>query len=489
MSALRFRLPPDLPDNVHRWLTFAYLQRGSECLPVATSVAVEEEQLVLHPCETVASVAACIPWMVGSELWMLATTTLMPRLRPYDLVRELARGQLHQVRELATAWEEAGLISPRELTAHLRQALRQFLYSAQAGQEAHGRSARQALQFAMVAGQALTLETARSLAQARQERSPVPFYVGHVLDRVTHVGDLTPLYPTFQGIRLTCPFDPQACEQESYWWHLHLTLDCLRRQGWQVCLGPFFDFASTHFYELWQSLNNKEQFLQRGILFLSRMCAHAEFVHDWHIASAVNLFPTELGLEEGIRFLGRLLRPIKRLLRGKNVSVGLAHPFGELAARSQEHPIPVLLADWLSRADLGLTALDLELIFECEPRGSFLRPPWSISHLFDVFSDIQLPLHLSLGLPATHESDALADPPDQEVFVPANEDWQAAWASALLDLALAHPNVQRVTWLDASDAIPHLVPHGGLLDKNGRPRPVLQAFRQRCPHFLRQKTD
>jgi hypothetical protein len=41
---------------------------------------------------------------------------------------------------------------------------------------------------------------------------------------------------------------------------------------------------------------------------------------------------------------------------------------------------------------------------------------------------------------------------------------------------LCWPKVRAVTWDHWSDAGPHLVPNGGLLDASGRPRPLLAGL-------------
>jgi len=478
MEPLRFRLPADLPESARRWLAHAYLVRGAESCPIGSSVTISADEFILQPLEEGGPVAACVPWPVDGEIWMLSTTTLLPGKHVYDLLRELARGQLHRVRDLARDWSEAGLELPAELHARLRQAVRDLLMATETQASARAGLANQVLHTALVTGQALTLEIARYLAQLRQQRSPVPFYFGWSAGGLP-LDSLAPLREAFQGIRLALPFDPALIHKEAFWKELEGTLRWVHQQGWRISLGPIFDFASERFLQRCRMENGEETFLEAAGLFLSRAVSCAEQVEDWHITAATNFFPSHLSLEDGLAFLGRLLRPVKRFLAGKQVSVGLAQPYGEQAARSPERPVPLLLADWVSRADWGVNALELELIFGCEPRGGFLRPPWSVSQLLDWFADIRLPLQISLGLPASAQTDPLADPPDQEVLVAASSDWQAAWASALLDLALAHPSVQRITWLDASDSAPHVVPHGGLLDGQGQPRPVLRAFRQR----------
>lgn len=481
MSLLRFRLPSDLPSALRRWLPYAYLVRSSECCPVGSSVEVTSEELVFHLSDLDGPVAACIPWLVGEEVWMLSTTTLLPNQRQYDLVRELARGQLHRVRSAVADWTEAGLSLPQELHTRLREGAQALLASAKPGASTTSELAGQALYTALATGQALTLETARYLAQARQRRLPVQFYLGWCAG-IPPPDDLVPLLQrVFHGLRIAVPFDPQVVHDDAFWKRLSTTLSWAEQHGWQLSLGPIFDFASERFLQHCRAFQDTTQLLDSAELFLRRAVASAAAVNDWLIAAAINFFPVADSVEAGLAFLGRLLQPVKPLLADKRVSVSFAQPYGEATARSRDQPVALLLADWLARMDWGVTALEVELVFGCEPRGGLLRPPWSISQLLDWFAELQLPLHISLGIPAAAAPDPLADPPDQDILVPASEAWQAAWTAALLDIALAHPGVHWLTWLDATDAAPHIVPHGGILDANGRPRQVLEVFRQRRP--------
>jgi hypothetical protein len=168
--------------------------------------------------------------------------------------------------------------------------------------------------------------------------------------------------------------------------------------------------------------------------FDSGSASLGEAVQDWYIVASANFLPSARSLEDGLAVLEQLLRPVRRLLAGKRVRLGLAQPWGERAARFPEQPIPLLLADWIARADTGITTIDLEVIFGCEPRGTWLRPPLSIQLLLERFAEVPLELEISLGLPAATQTDPLADPPDQNIFEPASESWQAAWAGTLLDL-------------------------------------------------------
>ena len=57
---------------------------------------------------------------------------------------------------------------------------------------------------------------------------------------------------------------------------------------------------------------------------------------------------------------------------------------------------------------------------------------------------------------------------------------QATWGAQWIALAVAKPFVRTVTWLQASDALPHIYPHGGLFRADQTPKPLvpwLQSLR------------
>ena len=58
---------------------------------------------------------------------------------------------------------------------------------------------------------------------------------------------------------------------------------------------------------------------------------------------------------------------------------------------------------------------------------------------------------------------------------------QSTWGARWLALGLAKPFVRSVTWMQASDSLPHLYPHAGLFRADGTPKPLfpwLQSLRR-----------
>jgi hypothetical protein len=99
-----------------------------------------------------------------------------------------------------------------------------------------------------------------------------------------------------------------------------------------------------------------------------------------------------------------------------------------------------------------------------------------------VFGMLGLDLEVVLSLPSSAEADPLAAEHQLTLWKPGwgtgpSPSRQADWGAALAALALCWPRVKAVTWDNWSDAEPHLVPFGGLLDSVGRPKPLLGRLR------------
>jgi hypothetical protein len=146
---------------------------------------------------------------------------------------------------------------------------------------------------------------------------------------------------------------------------------------------------------------------------------------------------------------------------------------------------PLHLADYLVRADLGLAGVVLEIAPGYSAPGSHLRDLFDFSRLLDLYALLNLPLHIWFAVPSSSRTDPQADPSvrietDQWPVAP-DETTQAAWAAKWIALAVAKPFVRSVTWLQPSDAIPHLYPHAGLFRPDHSPKPLfswMKSFRR-----------
>ena len=116
--------------------------------------------------------------------------------------------------------------------------------------------------------------------------------------------------------------------------------------------------------------------------------------------------------------------------------------------------------------------------------GSHLRDLFEFSKLLDLYSLLNVPLHIGMVLPSADGPDPDAEPNVQvessQWPAALDESVQAAWGARWIALAVAKPFVRTVNWLQASDAQPHLYPHGGLVRPDQTAKPLvswLQALR------------
>jgi hypothetical protein len=156
--------------------------------------------------------------------------------------------------------------------------------------------------------------------------------------------------------------------------------------------------------------------------------------------------------------------------------VSFDQPWAEYMSRRHSDFPPLHFADVLTRADLGLGGLMLEVNLGYHPGGTLPRHPLEFNRQLDTWSMLGLPLWLSISAPSDSREDPMAD---RKTSI-CRGNWsiaaQQAWVSQFVPLMLAKPNVEGVIWNQYRDAVPHEFPHGGLIDANGQVKPALRAM-------------
>jgi len=159
-------------------------------------------------------------------------------------------------------------------------------------------------------------------------------------------------------------------------------------------------------------------------------------------------------------------------------------PWGEYVAQL-EMDLPLHLADTLIRANLGLAGIGLEINFGYHPRGTQPRDLLEMSRQLDRWSTLGLPLLVSLVVPSGGGKDPLARLKHQPVPAGWTPELQEQWVRQYMPLILSKPAVQAVVWNQLRDDEPHDLTFGGLIDRQGRPKPALsQLAAIRKQHLL-----
>jgi hypothetical protein len=495
MGILRFQLPDRLSAEESRDLTLASIAGGYDNAPAVTHAAVEAGQLVLSRDSTESGYVQ-VPWDVpGVGHVVAASATLAERHDPYDLLLELARGKVNQLRSQAADWAFSGIEPSPALHDELRAVSRRFATAATEPDAAAAReAARLTLAAAGAAASQLVAEYTGHLMQARHARLPkLETALGVRLNGSVPPAASPAVTAALNSAVLPLTWRTVEPTESNYRWEMADTaLAWAERNGLRVTAGPLIDFSPRGLPDwLW---------LWEGDLqsLASFMCDYVETavgryrgrIRRWQLSAAANLGAVlKLAEDDFLWLSARLAEAAWQVDSGLELTIGLAQPWGDELARREFNYSPFIFADTLIRAGLKLAAIDLEWFAGYRPRGSYCRDVLDASRLLDLTAHLGVPVQVTLAYPAAAGSDALADP---ALGVGAGHwaggysiESQADWAESFARLALSKAYVRAVNWAHLTDGEDHVLPHAGLLDPAGRPRPALERLRHLREAHLR----
>jgi GH35 family endo-1,4-beta-xylanase len=485
MGSLTFQLPAGLAKDAARELERACLAGGPDNMPSPTELRHNGDQLVMSR-TTDESGYLVAPWAIdGVGILASTSATLMERQVPYDLLIELARGKLNQLRSKVSEWKVGGLLIPPLLEARIQEASRTFGRAVtRAPSEEATRLGQAALTLSYEAANQLVQVYTEQVFSIRHQRQPR-------LDttlacRFERLDTLTPDFAaTFNSVCLPLSWHTVETAEATYSWEqwdalLAWALD----QGLGVTAGPLIDFSSARlpaWLWLWErDLPSLATFMCKFVEGAVRR--YRDRIRRWQLTAASNAARVlSLSEEELLGLTYRLGEAARQIDPTLELVIGVAQPWGEYMTEENRTQSPFVFADTLIRSGLSVSALDIEVIMGLTPRGSYCRDLLETSHILDLYALLGVPLCVTLGYPSHHQPDDAADP---EIRV-AGGRWrdgltpevQADWAEWFPALAVCKPYVQSVQWCHWSDAGPHQFPHCGLLDKQGRPKPALAQLR------------
>jgi hypothetical protein len=487
MGVLKFRLvPPDLaikrPDLRKAYVT------GPDRTPGRSSVELRPGLLAIHR-EATESGRVHIPWPVeGHGEPVVGTATLVEQPGIYDLAVELARGKLNDVMNQTADWSQMGLLVQPEINAAITSARKALAHAVtnRDRPEENRDSAANSLRDSSVAARLLVLSYTRQLLARRLDHArPLPTFLACGLDGVTKSPSWSaPLPKIFQAGRARMSWSQIAPDEgKKRWEDSDAQVAWARKHGMSVAAGPLVELrpgAIPDWLWLWERDYDEIQ-TQATDHVRQVLTRYGSKVSTWHLIHRVAGHEI-LGLseEEQIRLTAQILQTAKRLVPEAALVVDFDRPWAEWMATSRFQLGPLHLADSLTRADLGLGAIGLEIAPSYSSIGSHARDLLDFSRLLDLFALVNLPLHVSFAAPSSAAVDPLAmadvkTEPNQWPL-PPTEKSQRDWASAWCALAAAKPFVRSVTWLQSIDSVPHVFPHAGLIRADGTRKPLLDWF-------------
>jgi hypothetical protein len=481
MGVLKFRLTsPELASRFPE-LRKAYVT-GLDRTPSRLGVELRNDLMTCHR-DSNESGRLFVPWPVeGSGTPIVGTATLAERPEPYNLAVELARGKLNEVRNQLAEWRQMGLRTPAELDRTISEAHRAFVRAAVSGDDPEGSFAAAQASLAAIweAGDLLMETYTDQVLKTRLNAAKLPTALGCALDGDPKSAPWATTYRAcFNAARVGSPWKVLAPTEGQYRWDdFDAQLDWARRHKLQIKAGPLLEFRPAALPDwIWLWEGDFDTILGLVVdLVRQAVQRYRGKVPVWNLvhrpASSDFLGLSE---EEQIRIAARAVQVARQVDPGAQYIIGFERPWAEWMGSSPFQLGPLHLADYLVRADLGLAGIALEIAPGYSAPGSHIRDLFDFSKLLDLYSLLNLPLHIGLVLPSSSEPDPRADPSVRVEASqwpgPVTEMTQANWGAKWISLAVAKPFVRSVTWLQASDAAPHLFPHGGLFRADPKQSP------------------
>jgi hypothetical protein len=491
---MKFRLPPNEANRQEPDYRKAYIT-GLDRTPGRLAVELRNG-IMSCTRESTESGRLFVPWPIeGFGMPLVGTATLAERAAPYMLAVELARGKLNDIRNQLSDWLQLGLRSTPQLEKKLGEAQKAFVIAATTSDLTIEcvRAAQASLNAATEAGDMLIDAYTSQILQSRlSSTSRLPTHLGCVIEETPQRGSVALDWPgSFNLVQLSVPWKQIAPSEGQYRWDvLDSQLSWARRAGHPIEVGPLVEFrygALPDWLALWEG--DSETIAGLVADFVQQVVQrYRGRVPLWHLvhrpASGDILGLTE---EEQIRIAARAIQVARQADPGAQLSIGVDRPWADWMGSSHFQLGPLHLCDYLLRADLGLSVVTIEIAPGFTAPGSHMRDLFEFSKLLDLYSLLNVPLCVWMALPSALGPDPLADPsvsvdPTQW---PASldESLQAAWGAKWLALAVAKPFVRTVSWLQGSDATPHLYPHAGLMRADQSAKPLLSWMK-----MLRKET-
>lgn len=495
MGQFRFDVPEPIRESLTHW-DAAYVS-GLEGIPWEGKVRWESDLLkVDRPVDESGKLS--ILWPVDDAGPRLITScSLRQTDDTYLLPLELARGTCCNVRNQADIWQRSGMKLPESYTQEISDGLSLFLDAAQ-----HRSQSDQSSQFAKQAiaqvekSSDLLVDTyaAQALAYRRTNEKQLGTLAA------AYVAPPGPLGSAYEKLYLeafntiavrmnwtTVETDMGKLDFEQFdelfaWAHNH---------GLRICAGPLLDFQQKqlpHWIYLFE--DDFDGLLDAVSRFVGEAVKrYRGKVQLWHATAGLNTHgPMDLNEEQVMRLAVAVIQEIRRHDNRTPLLISVDQPWGEYLSKVSDGISPLHFVDALVRSNLGIAGIGLEMRMNYWPGGTLPRSILEVSQQIDRWALLGLPLLAQISVPASINSEtsvarsALPIPLGAEGSCTADD--QLRYASRLARVLLAKQMVHGIFWESWDDRQQHSMPSAGLLDGNGKARPLLNELASLRSEYL-----
>lgn len=481
---------------------------GAESVPVAGRVSFEQGLLRVdcfaEPAEDDEDDAnrafgVALLWDAGDAgSYILETTRLPPRERPYILNVELAR---HRLMRLIHKQEDWNLWLGPAAPAGAAESLGKIRDAQQALAEALGilhdppeaaRLADTALEIAIEASEELSLFQAEtSMARRRSGSGASRVMLGVRADPAVRNAKYRGTLARFFDYSIV-PVSWRQLQPEEDRFETEATdsaIEFLARNRVPLIGGPLVDLSEGEVPE-WLFIYENEFEAIRDLAFdyvRSVVTRYRRVVRVWNVVAGLhagNGFG--LSFEQMIELTRLLVGQVKSVNPQAKTLVTIRMPYGEYLGHTGNGGAPgvppQLYAEMVAQSGVDCDGFGIEIETGVPRRGFFCRDLFQISAMLERFSSLGKPVFVTaVACPDRSTAPGGANPAEGGRW---HKEWtperQAKWLRAVYRVALSKPFVENVAWAGLSDfeSTGTTMPGGGLLDDMLRPKPAFEALQE-----------
>ncbi len=487
MGSMNFHLPRVLPIGAKQALERLQFVGGYDRSPFPTLTDWTQSEFRVTKAQN-ESCSVSVPWPIdGFGFPVTLTATLRERREPYNLLVELARGKLNQLRNAIGELELQGL-EPVDGVKTNRRSATQALAKATLEPDTNQATAyaTESMIHSYSASDALMNQfTSAAMAVRTQAGNRIPTRWSCRLSAVPTPEESKLFKECFSQVVLVPNWAVLEVASTKYdWTKLDDLVDWAFEQGYLPAIGPLIDLGEPlpEWLESWGGeLPSLSAFFSDFVE--SVVHRYGDRIKNWILCSGFNHI-NRYGVSEDdrLRLVGRLLELAQTLDPEAKWSIGLAQPWGDYLGGEDHLYSPLVFADMLLRSGLPIGGFELELFAGDDDRSSLLRDGLDTVRLLDLFGLLGIPIDVVARHPGR-------DP--KAPFTPASDPaqiskcWHAldtiesqdVWGKWISALSLSYSHIRSFSWASWRDLSP--IETFGLISSNGTAKPLLSTLKSR----------
>ena len=466
---------------------------GEESIPLRADLAAAQGQVSCIK-RVPGACGLALLWDAGaSGRFLLSTTRLPERGKPYNLNVELARAQMARIAQKHEEWGLFDYTQAGPLTAKFDVIRKNFVRALSAEDPVRAAAlADAALADGVTLGERMALFHADILLDRRRaSTNPArrPGF-GCTVDPLSHTEAYQGrLREAFDFISIPVPWkllEPR--ERVCDYSNADAWVNWAARARRAVHVGPLLSFDSAHLPD-WLYIWEHDYEALRDLIYehIQQIVErYKDRVGLWKVVSGINAFNNfDLSFEQIMELTRMACLLVKQIAPRAAVVIELALPWGEYYARNQRTIPPMLYADMAVQSGVKFDAFAIQMYMGVPVDGYYVRDLLQISALLDEFVRLGKPLHISgCQVPSDVSPDAW-DAWDGKEPIPNAGRWhkpwsprlQAEWLQAFCRVAISKPFVESICWRDLADYEGHFIPHGGLCQNDLAPKLAFRELR------------